>query len=318
MPLNNLLPQLSSIYTLDEKQKIRDLWWMAEKEGFSLDTSEYLHRYLAPPPFIAASALSELKYLPIAKQQYYCKRLPMEYQTLLRTFIKIPSFYTPDAQLKSPFLLWKIAHHLTRYRDLDEQDERLWAAHALEYLAPQAKALGSMQAMHDLQAQAFHILHPHIATTLERTLKKTYRQAQPILKIFSQQLHQIVPNIKYQLMQRTKTPYSIYRKTQEKMRPAHELCDIIGVRLLVNEVNDCYELLEGIHHQFPQIVEEFDDYIANPKPNGYQSLHTALHIGRHRLEVQIRTHYMHHHAEYGDYAHWHYKHPKANYSANLG
>ena len=107
---------------------------------------------------------------------------------------------------------------------------------------------------------------------------------------------------------RAKHIHSIYRKMQRKQVPLEEIYDAIAVRILVDDKDACYEVLGLVHALWEQVVIEFDDYINNPKPNGYQSLHTAVKTNDNRVfEVQIRTYDMHNLAEMGVAAHWKYK-----------
>src|SRR5699024_4994263 len=107
---------------------------------------------------------------------------------------------------------------------------------------------------------------------------------------------------------RVKHIYSIWRKMQKKRLDFYDVNDVRAVRIMVPEVRDCYAALGIVHGLWSHVPKEFDDYIASPKPNGYQSLHTAVvGPGRKMLEVQIRTHAMHEEAELGVSAHWRYK-----------
>lgn len=116
---------------------------------------------------------------------------------------------------------------------------------------------------------------------------------------------------------RAKHIYSIWRKMQRKGLEFSQIYDVRAVRVLVPEVRDCYTALGIVHTLWQHIPKEFDDYIANPKENGYRSLHTAV-IGPEGkvLEVQIRTHAMHEEAELGVCAHWRYKGTDVKPSSN--
>ena len=107
---------------------------------------------------------------------------------------------------------------------------------------------------------------------------------------------------------RVKTNHSASRKMVRNSLGAHEILDIIGIRAVTEDVDDCYRLIRLIHSEFPVRASEFDDYIAAPKPNGYRSLHTTVFSpGGLPIEVQVRTHAMHAHAESGDASHVGYK-----------
>jgi len=118
----------------------------------------------------------------------------------------------------------------------------------------------------------------------------------------------IQAGIKAEVSGRPKHIYSIWHKMQRKGLDFDQIFDVRAMRVLVNNVNECYTALGIIHNKWQPLRNEFDDYIANPKANSYQSLHTAV-IGHEQkiFEVQIRTHAMHHHAELGVASHWRYK-----------
>ncbi|MBK8011625.1 MAG: hypothetical protein IPK13_09750 [Deltaproteobacteria bacterium] len=115
-----------------------------------------------------------------------------------------------------------------------------------------------------------------------------------------------------QLYGRVKSSHSASQKMLRNKLVAHEVLDIIGIRAITDHVHDCYRLIRRIHLEFPVLVGEFDDYIAAPKPNGYRALHTTvLSSCGLPVEIQVRTHPMHAHAESGGASHLHYKHLQA-------
>ena len=109
----------------------------------------------------------------------------------------------------------------------------------------------------------------------------------------------------FEVYGRPKHIYSIWRKMQKKSLDFSELYDIRAVRIIVHKLEDCYTALGIVHTHFKHLSKEFDDYVANPKPNGYQSIHTVVFgKGDKAIEVQIRTQQMHNDAELGVAAHW--------------
>ncbi len=115
-------------------------------------------------------------------------------------------------------------------------------------------------------------------------------------------------NVRAEVYGRPKHIYSIWRKMQKKHLAFDELFDVRAVRIVAERLQDCYAALGIVHTHFRHLPDEFDDYVANPKPNGYQSIHTVvLGPGGKTVEIQIRTQQMHEDAELGVAAHWKYK-----------
>ena len=135
---------------------------------------------------------------------------------------------------------------------------------------------------------------------------RTAKHLSPLQKRIFDRVSPVIPNV--YLEGRVKSINGIYRKVFIQGRYMEEIYDIYAVRVIVDTVNDCYNVLGIIHDMFRPIPNRFKDYISTPKPNMYQSLHTTV-IGKEGIpfEVQIRTWEMHHTAEYGIAAHWKYK-----------
>ena len=184
------------------------------------------------------------------------------------------------------------------------------ASEALHVFAPLANRLGIWQIKWEMEDLAFRFLEP-----------ETYRKVAHLLhekraerEVFMEQLRARVEStlrshsISASVQGRPKHIYSIVKKMRGKALDFEQLFDIRALRVVVPTIKDCYAALSWVHEEFQPIVEEFDDYIARPKPNGYQSLHTVVRdeAGK-AVEIQIRTQAMHEHAEHGVAAHWAYK-----------
>ena len=210
-------------------------------------------------------------------------------------------------------VLVRIADQLYRLRQAKDAARELQVALALEtreIYAPLANRLGVWQLKWELEDLAFRYAEPETYAEIARTLKERRSERVNFIEKFQRILHKelAAERIKAEISGRPKHIYSIYRKMQRKDRGIESLYDIRAVRLLVDTVGDCYAALGIVHNLWSYIPGEFDDYIANPKDNDYQSLHTAVVGPRGKtVEIQIRTHDMHRHAELGVAAHWRYK-----------
>jgi GTP pyrophosphokinase len=190
-------------------------------------------------------------------------------------------------------------------------EARLAAAQdTFDLFAPLANRLGVWQLKWELEDLAFRCSAPDTYKAIARELdeKRQDREAfiGQVMDRLRAELH--AAGIRAEATGRPKHIYSIYRKLARKDLSLTELFDIRGVRLLVDDVKDCYAVLGLVHSLWTPLPREFDDYIAKPKPNNYRSLHTAV-VGPDGkvLEVQIRTHEMHQQCEFGVAAHWRYK-----------
>ncbi|MHC5226286.1 RelA/SpoT family protein [Ignatzschineria sp. LJL83] len=195
-------------------------------------------------------------------------------------------------------------------RDSQEDNQRAIAQNTNTIFAPIANRLGLSGIKWELEDYSFRFLEPdfyrEIASKLDgkRNIRETYiTNVVQTLKDLLAEHH-----INADVSGRVKHIYSIARKMRQKNLSFEQLYDIRAVRILVDTTADCYAVLGMIHELWVPIPREFDDYIANPKPNGYQSLHTVVLAPQDlTLEVQIRTHKMHNDAEKGVAAHWKYK-----------
>jgi GTP pyrophosphokinase len=201
-------------------------------------------------------------------------------------------------------------HNVHTLGHLKDHKRRRIARETLEIYAPLANRLGIWQIKWELEDSAFRWLEPAIYKKIAADLqiRRVERLAfiENVIGIIQSELQKL--GIMAVVEGRPKHIYSIYRKMQRKGVELEQVYDTEAVRIMVDEVNDCYVALGAIHGLWRPIPGEFDDYIANPKDNMYRSLHTAV-VGPdgHSLEVQIRTHEMHRSAELGIAAHWRYK-----------
>lgn len=209
-------------------------------------------------------------------------------------------------------VLIKLADRLHNMRTLEamtaEKQQRI-ALETMEIYAPLAHRLGIYKIKSELEDLSFMYLHPDIYKEVERRVKKRMPQMEQVIakakSVLEEKLQAV--NIPCRIKGRAKHYYSIYEKMQRKHISFDELYDILAVRVLVSDVTTCYSVLGLVHSLWPPVPGQFDDYIANPKQNMYQSLHTTVMVSGVPLEVQIRTYEMNHFAEFGIAAHWVYK-----------
>jgi GTP pyrophosphokinase len=176
--------------------------------------------------------------------------------------------------------------------------------------APLANRLGIWQLKWELEDLAFRFLQPEIYRRIAKLLDERRSDRESFIRESLDELQRSLAaaGIHAELAGRPKHIYSIWKKMQRKSLDFSDMYDIRAVRVLVDNITDCYAALGVVHARWPHLPGEFDDYIARPKANGYQSLHTAvLGPAGKTLEVQIRTHEMHRANELGVAAHWRYK-----------
>ncbi|KRB84548.1 RelA/SpoT family protein [Noviherbaspirillum sp. Root189] len=212
-------------------------------------------------------------------------------------------------------VLVRLASRVTTLRyfaDIRLEDEKThdYARETMDLYAPLANRLGVWQLKWELEDLAFRFLEPaaykRIAKMLEeKRLERESFVAAAIARLSSELA---AAGIKAEVFGRPKHIYSIWNKMRGKSLDFSELYDVRAFRVIVDDVKTCYAVLGLVHNIWAPIPAEFDDYISRPKSNGYQSLHTVVEAEDGKaIEVQIRTHEMHHFAEYGVAAHWRYK-----------
>jgi len=204
-------------------------------------------------------------------------------------------------------------HNMRTLRYLSPEKQVSVARETLDLFAPLANRLGIWQIKWELEDLALRYMEPETYKTIAKQLdeRRIDREEyiQHIIETLRTELKQA--GIQAEITGRPKHIYSIWLKMKRKGLGFDKIFDVRAVRLLVGNVTECYTALGVIHTKWQPIHGEFDDYIANPKNNNYQSLHTAV-LGHENkvFEVQIRTHEMHHHSELGVASHWRYKEGK--------
>jgi GTP pyrophosphokinase len=184
------------------------------------------------------------------------------------------------------------------------------ASESLQVFAPLANRLGIWQIKWEMEDLSFRFLEPATYKDIARLLDEKRAERERYMLALRERLQQALAGqgIAASVEGRPKHIYSIVRKMRGKSLPFERVFDIRALRVVVPSVADCYQALSWVHEHFVPIAEEFDDYIAKPKANGYQSLHTVVRdADGGPIEVQIRTQAMHDHAEHGVAAHWAYK-----------
>ncbi|WP_179106799.1 bifunctional (p)ppGpp synthetase/guanosine-3',5'-bis(diphosphate) 3'-pyrophosphohydrolase [Variovorax sp. KK3] len=188
------------------------------------------------------------------------------------------------------------------------------ARESLQVFAPLANRLGIWQVKWEIEDLSFRFLEPETYKLIARLLDEKRIEREGYVEQLRSRLERELAGegVKATVQGRPKNIYSIVKKMRGKSLDFAQVFDILALRVVVADVKDCYAALAWVHSHFQPITEEFDDYIARPKPNGYQSLHTVVrevvggHVGK-PIEIQIRTQEMHDHAEHGVAAHWAYK-----------
>ncbi len=249
--------------------------------------------------------LEDEKELELQEKQAKSRKRDLKSETLRKTFLAMGD----DVRV----VLIKLADRLHNMRTLGfmpEAKRKRIARETMEIFAPLANRLGIWQIKWELEDLAFRYLDPekykeiaeHLAEKREDRENEIIKTKENLTNLLAQ------AGIKVEISGRPKHIYSIYKKMMEKGKSFELVRDLRAVRLIVSDIPSCYAALGVIHTNWRPIPHEFDDYIAAPKDNFYQSLHTAvIYDDGKPLEVQIRTVEMNQNAEYGIAAHWRYK-----------
>lgn len=210
-------------------------------------------------------------------------------------------------------ILIKLADRLHNMRTLQfvkPGKRKRIAAETRDVYAPLAHRFGIARMKTELEDLSFKFLHPEEHRILVEQIEMTRQEREEYIEQVTRPIKKALVNegIKVQISGRAKHLDSIYRKMKLRNLPIDRIYDLLAIRILVSSKMECYEVIGVIHDLWKPVPNRFHDYIATPKPNGYQSLHTTVFgPGNRMLEIQIRTNAMHHVAEYGIAAHWLYK-----------
>ena len=201
-------------------------------------------------------------------------------------------------------------HNLRTLKHLPEEKQKNIARETLKIYAPLTHRLGMWKVKWELEDLALRYLEPEVYYTLVTKVAMKRQEREGYINDVKQTLQRALAEVemKAEVQGRPKHFYSIYEKMQEQGKEFTEIYDLMGLRVIVSTVQDCYEVLGIVHTLWKPMPGRFKDYVAMPKSNMYQSLHTTV-IGPNGepLEIQIRTWEMHRTAEYGFAAHWIYK-----------
>ena len=205
-------------------------------------------------------------------------------------------------------------HNMRTLEHLDPERQRRIALETREIYAPLAHRFGMAGVKAELEDLAFKFLEPEDYRALSRQVRAKKAERERTIQRLQEPLVQELAQAGLQSVEVTGRPknlWSIYKKMKKRGKPFEEIYDLLAVRVLVSTIPECYHVLGVIHHKWTPLQERIKDYIASPKSNGYQSLHTTIFgPGGQLYEIQIRTREMHRTAEYGIAAHWLYQERK--------
>ncbi|HMK87853.1 MAG TPA: bifunctional (p)ppGpp synthetase/guanosine-3',5'-bis(diphosphate) 3'-pyrophosphohydrolase [Steroidobacteraceae bacterium] len=303
--------------------------------GAALEVAQIVRRLEADEEVVVAAVLQPLLEERVIDREIAVKRFGEEATRLARELSQLGHFglppdWTPERGLTSAqaealrkmlvavvadvrLVVVKLADQLQKMRrakTLEAVLKRKLAIETREVYAPLANRLGVWQVKWELEDLAFRYLQPaeyqHIAAALKARRTERERYIEELKSLLQRELRSA--GIEARIEGRPKHIYSIWRKMQAKQLAFEQVMDVRAARVLVGSVGECYAALGIVHSLWPFIPGEFDDYIATPKDNLYRSIHTAvIGPGGQPVEIQIRTHEMHAHAERGVAAHWRYK-----------
>lgn len=195
--------------------------------------------------------------------------------------------------------------------DFPQDKQKLFALETLQIFVPIANRLGLSELRRNLEDISFSYLFPERFKWLKEKIEEQYQEREKYLKDFISYINKIFKKERVKILDinfRAKSYWSTYQKLARHNMDFNEVHDLLALRIITDNIENCYKVLGIIHKNFKPISEEIKDYIAKPKKNGYRSLHTTIFSEENKItEIQIRTEDMHQEAEYGICAHWSYK-----------
>ena len=298
---------------------------------FGLDVAEILRNLEVDQVSLVAAILSDVRLADTYSIEMIAKEFSSTIALLVKNMRWLHNFKASSNEVSEPeqaerlrrmllamvddvravliHLAWRL-QHLRLLANADLYEQRSFAQETMDIFAPLANRLGVSQVKWEMEDLAFRYLEPHTYKQIAKSLTSKRLEREAYIETFTDDLHTLLnkANIKAEVFGRPKHIYSIWKKMQRKGLSIDQLYDLRAVRVIVDDVQTCYATLGIVHEKWKHVPDELDDYIANRKPNGYQSLHTVVigPQGRH-VEIQIRTHDMNIFAELGVAAHWRYK-----------
>lgn len=199
--------------------------------------------------------------------------------------------------------------NLRHMENIKKEKQRELAEVADEIYVPLAHKLGLYFLEWEINDLSFKILKPKEYYNIKKALNEKRKTREETIELFIKEIEGKLKekNIDALIYGRAKSFAGIYNKMQKQNKKLEELMDLLALRIICNSVGDCYTILGIIHANYKLLPHHFDDYIANPKPNNYRSLHTVIEWNKKNIEIQIRTYDMHYDAEEGMASHWQYK-----------
>ena len=316
------LAEMVAELRLDRPAVLAALAYTAFRRGHT--TEEELRQHLGADGAklcIAVAALATSSLLEVSDAPLMAGKENAQVENIKRMLVSlIQDFRVAVIKLAERVLALRHAKHY------DEERQRRIAQEAASIFAPLANRMGMWQLKWELEDLSLRYLREDIylgiAKQLKRRRQEREEQVGELVIVVQTCLAQA--GIEARVKGRAKNIFSIWRKMQSKGIPLEEVHDVRAIRIIVDDLASCYAALGIIHSRWPHVPSEFDDYIAVPKENGYQSIHTAITFDDDRsLEVQIRTRAMHENAELGVCAHWAYKEgdqpaEESGYSEKMG